>query len=139
VSAEVPAYVLDSFALLAYLQNETSAAQVSEIMGRAQMSEAELRLCIVNYGEAIYIIEREYGLTDAQNAIAAIDQLPITVVDAGRELTFAAAHIKAHYALSYADAFAIALAQRGQAVLVTGDPEFRKVESLVKVKWLKPG
>jgi ribonuclease VapC len=47
-----------------------------------------------------------------------------------------AARIKARLPISYADAFAVATAQRERAVIVTGDPEFRKVEHLVTVKWL---
>jgi ribonuclease VapC len=136
VSANAPSYVLDSFALLAYLQNEGGSAKVAAIMSRAKSAQADVLLCIVNFGEAVYIIERESGLTDAQRAIAAVDQLPITVVDAGRELTFAAAHVKAHFAVSYADAFAIALAQREQAAVLTGDPEFEKAQNLIAVEWL---
>jgi hypothetical protein len=38
--------------------------------------------------------------------------------------------IKAQYAISYADAFVVALAQELQAKIVTANPEFKKVESL---------
>lgn len=50
----------------------------------------------------------------------------------------AAAHVKARYAISYADAFAVVTAQNHQAVLVTGDPEFRPVakDDLIVVEWL---
>jgi len=53
-----------------------------------------------------------------------------------RRLTFAAAHVKAHYALAYADAFALALAQERQATLLTGDPEFQTVQHLAAIEWL---
>ena len=93
-------------------------------------------LSVINYGELIYVTEREQGVFAARRAIAAVDQLPITVVEADRRLTFAAAHVKAHHRLSYADAFAVALAQQMQATLVTGDPEFRAVEHLIAIEWL---
>lgn len=48
----------------------------------------------------------------------------------------AAAHLKARHHISYADAFAVALAQELGATLVTGDPEIREVENLVGVEWL---
>ncbi len=48
----------------------------------------------------------------------------------------AAARIKAEHPLSYADAFAAALAQELGASLVMGDPEFKTVESTVNVMWL---
>ncbi len=46
------------------------------------------------------------------------------------------AEYKAQYPLSYADCFALSSAIEHKAVLVTGDPEFKKVEHLVKMFWL---
>ncbi len=129
-------FVLDSFALLAYFQDEPGGARVQGLLAQAEKKEAELWLCIINYGEVVYIVQRDLGLTAVQTTIGAIDQLPITVVDADRALTFAAAHLKAQYPIAYADAFALALAQSRQATLLTGDPEFHKVESQAKVEWL---
>ena len=40
------------------------------------------------------------------------------------------------YALSYADCFAVATAIKEKATVVTGDPEFRKVEGLVGIDWV---
>ena len=136
MKAKPTAYVLDSFALLAHLQAEPGGPRVQAILVQAEKEQAAVFLSIVNYGEAIYITEREQGLTAAQSLIAAVDQLPITVVEADRKLTFAAAHLKAHYSISYADAFALALAQQQQAILLTGDPEFHQVESLATIEWL---
>jgi len=129
-------YVLDSFALLAYLEDEPGAARVASLLSRAQKNEIEIWISIINYGEVLYIVERERGHDSAKTAIATIDQLPLVVADANRVSTFAAAHIKAHHAISYADAFAVALAQSKGGGVVTGDPEFKKVESLVSVEWL---
>ena len=131
-----PAYVLDSFALLAHLESEPGGPRVKAVLAQAEREQAEVYLSVINYGEVIYITEREQGLSAAQTVIAAVDQLPITVVEADRKLTFAAAHIKAQHPISYADAFAVVLAQQRQAVLLTGDPEFRKVESLATIEWL---
>jgi len=38
--------------------------------------------------------------------------------------------------MSYADAFAVATARRENAAIVTGDPQFAKVEHLVHIDWL---
>jgi len=111
VSAKATNFVLDSFALLAHLQAEPGGPRVQAVLAQAAKKQADVYLSIINYGEAIYITEREQGLTAAQSLIAAIDQLPITVAEADRKLTFAAAHLKAQYSISYADAFALALAQ----------------------------
>ena len=136
MSADPPRYVLDSFALLAHFGAEPGGPQVQALLAAATADQAMVYLSVINYGELIYIIEREQGAFAARRAIAAIDQLPITVVEADRRLTFAAAHVKAHHLLSYADAFAVALAQQMQAILLTGDPEFHAVEHLVAIEWL---
>ena len=129
-------YVLDSFALLAYLEDERGAGLVREVLEHGQIHAGSVRLSVINLGECLYIIEREQGLEEAHKAIAAIEQLPIEVALADRSRTFAAAHIKAHYKVSLADAFAIALAQESAATVVTGDPEFKEVEKLISVLWL---
>ncbi len=130
-------YVLDSFALLAYLNGEEGHQRVAEVLGQAQEEQKRLYLSIINYGEVVYIVERARGLTQAQRTIAAVDQLPIEVIEADRRLTFAAAHVKANYPLAYADCFTIALAQDKAATVLTGDPEFRAVESLATIEWLR--
>ena len=56
--------------------------------------------------------------------------------EAGMDRVLAAAHIKAHYAISYADAFVVSLAQEVNATIVTADPEFKKVQSLAEILWL---
>ena len=129
-------YVLDSFALLAYLADERGAGLVRTVLEHGQRQAGNVRLSIINLGECVYIIEREQGLPAAHKAIAAIEQLPIEVASANRAQTFAAAHIKAHYRVSFADAFAIALAQESAGTVVTGDPEFKEVEKLISILWL---
>ena len=129
-------YVLDSFAILGYLENEASAPFVRDLLKQARKKTIELWLSLVNYGEVLYIIERERGLQKAQQAIGIIDQLPVAIADADRQTVFLAAHFKARYPVSYADAFAATLAQTRGGELLTGDPEFKAVESEVSIHWL---
>jgi predicted nucleic acid-binding protein len=135
VKAE-PRFVLDSFAVLAYIQKEASELFVGEVLDQAARQQAEVLLCLVNLGEAAYITERKKGRTRVLAMLGLIDELPIAHIEADRALTLAAAHIKARYPLSYADAFAAALAEREKATLLTGDAEFRHVEHLISVNWL---
>lgn len=121
---------------MAYLGAEAGAEQVKVLLRQAKGDEAIIYLSLINLGEAAYIIERRHGSERLQEVLAILAQLPITTFEASFERVLAAAHIKAHHAVSYADAFAIALAQEKGAPLVTGDPEFKKVEHLVKVVWL---
>ena len=62
--------------------------------------------------------------------------LPIVSVPNNFEHVIEAARIKAEYPLSFSDCFAVATARRENAIVFTGDPEFKKVEHLVKIEWL---
>jgi ribonuclease VapC len=122
---------------LAYLEGEPVAAlQVRRLLRQARAQRVAVLFSIINYGEALYIVERERGLQQAQRAIGIIDQLPIQVVPADRTMVFEAAHVKARYAIPHADAFSVALAKRTKGRVLTGDPEFRCVEGEVAIDWL---
>jgi len=138
VAVESIAYALDSFALLAYLEGEVSRPRVQELMSGAESGRNSLYLSLINLGEVLYIVERERGLVVAQRVLAAIDQLPLHVVPVSRANVLAAAHVKARYPISHADAFAVATAQDHRCVLLTGDPEFHSVaaDGLIAVEWL---
>lgn len=120
-------YVLDSYALIAFFEGEEGQKPVSKLLEQAENGGCELFLNVVNLGEITYIVERERGLSQAQMTLARIDELPVTIVEIGRRLALAAAHLKARYPIAYADCFAAALAQEKDAALVTGDPEFKEV------------
>jgi ribonuclease VapC len=136
MSDKMPIYMLDSFALLAYLDGESGMERVKTILNGATKDQIRVMLPVINLGEILYITEREIGLVQAQAALAAIEQLPIEILPATREAVLAAAHIKANHHIAYADAFVVAAAQEFRATVLTGDPEFKNVEELVPVEWL---
>jgi ribonuclease VapC len=129
-------FILDSYALLAYLGDEPGRAQIERVLEEAKDGRCKLLLCMINFGEVLYMTERHRGLVKAQKVQALIESLPIDLVDASRNLVLDAAHIKANHALSYADAFVVTLAQRERGVVLTGDPEFQAVEELINIEWL---
>lgn len=131
-----PVYILDSFAILAYLEEESGLERVKTLLHAAKQGDCQLFMSLINLGEVLYITEREQGLSKAQSALAVIKQLPVEILPASTEMVFAAAHIKARFPLAYADAFVIAAAQKHDGVVVTGDPEFEVVEHLITVEWL---
>jgi ribonuclease VapC len=128
--------VLDTWAMLAYLDGEPAARDVRQILRRARRKEIVALFSLINYGECLYVIEREQGLQRAQRAVGIIDQLALRVVPADRSLVFEAAHMKARYPISFADAFSVALAKRNRGRVMTGDPEFKAVEPEVAIHWL---
>lgn len=104
-------YVLDSFALLAYLDGEAGMPRVQALLKGAGSGENTLYLSLINLGEVLYIAEREKGLVHAQRTLAALEQLPLEFVPVSRATVLAAAHVKAVHPVSYADAFAVVTAR----------------------------
>ncbi len=129
-------YVLDSYSLIAYAEGERGAKEVAEIFKDSLSGKAEIFLCVINWGEMYYIALREGGKERAEIYRNTFARYPISVVEANKELTLQAAQYKAFHKMSYADAFAAALAKNRKAVLVTGDKEFRTVEGDIKISWI---
>jgi len=138
VASSPSAYVLDSFALLAYFEGEPGMPRVRSVLEGAEAHRHTVYLSLINLGEAIYITERERGLVEARRALGAVDQLPLQIVEVSRSTVLAAAHIKARFPISYADAFAAVADRDHGGVVMTGDPEFRPLADvgLVAVEWL---
>jgi len=91
----------------------------------------------INIGETFYILARERGMDQAEYFIDAIlPSLPITKMGNTLIEVIHAAKIKARYPISYADCFAVATAIREKASIITGDPDFKHVETIVKIDWL---
>jgi predicted nucleic acid-binding protein len=130
------ATVLDSYALISYLDKESGYDEVANLFQESVEKDREVFICVVNWGEVIYHALRSGGENTAKLAEDAMRILPLQVVEANKDLTLLAAHLKADHKMSYADCFAAALAIKKKCELVTGDKEFRQVESSVKIRWI---
>jgi predicted nucleic acid-binding protein len=126
--------VLDSFALLAYLKKEAGSEKVKKLLAD---NDVHALINDINVGETYYIIARERGLNQADYFTDTImPSMPITPLANALHDVIEAARIKAKYSLSYADCFAVATSYRERAPLITGDPEFRKVQDIIEIDWL---
>jgi ribonuclease VapC len=129
--------VLDSWALMAFFEDDAGAEIVEELLLKAEESGKPLLMCVVNWGEVWYNIARRQGQQIADRFIADIGKMAIEIVDADAELTMLAAKFKAKHAMAYADCYAAALARLRKIDLVTGDKEFKLVVGEVKILWLR--
>lgn len=129
-------YLLDSFALLRFFQKEPGHLPVKVILEDIRRGKACAMLNVINMGEIIYTVQRRFGRQAKLDVVKNINLLDIVVLPAPNDLVFRAAEFKAQFPMSYADTFAVASAMEHKATLVTGDPEFRQVEHLVKILWV---
>ena len=104
-------FVLDSYALIGYLENEPFSQRIEELLKQARKGDCSLYLHAIQLGEVYYITLREQGQNSAALAYARIKAFPLTFVDhIDENLLIMASTLKVNYPISYADSFAAALA-----------------------------
>ncbi len=136
MAKKAKAYVLDTWAVIAYLEDEPSGAQVEELIASAHEEQIPIYMSVVNVGEVWYTFAREISEEEADASVKALRDLRIQFEDADWTLTQEAARFKSKNKMSYADAFAAALAKTKKADLVTGDNEFKPLDGEIKIAWL---
>lgn len=128
--------VLDSWAILAYLNGEPGSKAVLKRLEDAGQGNTKILLHKINLGEVYYMALRRTGRSNTDRAINWLLQCPITLVELEDEILFEAARLKAYHPISYADCFVAATAITKGGSILTGDPEFRKVEDKVSIEWV---
>ena len=131
--------VLDSFALVSFFHKEPGWQKVKDLFYELSAANQKALLSRMNWGEFFYIVKRRVGKRKAEETLALLEQLPITILSVDDEIVKEAAEIKADYPVSYADAFCIATARRSKGHILTNDPGFKSVQQLVTVDWLSEG
>ena len=128
--------VLDSHALMVFLEKEPGYEKVGSLLVAAAVKDQPLLMSVVNWAEIHYIVLRELGEQKAQEIERVIMTMPIDLVEADLDLARQAARFKAFKKMSLADCFAAALAKIRKAELVTGDREFMAVQNELNILWL---
>jgi uncharacterized protein len=117
-------FVLDAWALMAFFQREEPAAKrVRELFLLAQTGGVQIFVSIINVGEVYYRLGKVNGRSVAEEALHDLSLLPVQVFPAEDDFVLMAARWKMAHRISYADAFATALAAKTNGILLTGDPE----------------
>jgi len=128
--------ILDSHALMVYLEKEPGYEKVRNILTAAAEADQPCLMTYVNWGEILYVTYREHGPAKTEEIMDLIATFPIVMVEVDGEIARQAALLKATRKMSYADCFSAALAKLKKTELVTGDKEFRAVEPDIRVLWI---
>ena len=128
--------VLDSYALMAFFEDEPGADIVRGLILKAEEGGVNLLMSVVNLGEVWYSIARTNSSETADQYINEIKGMAIEIVDADWQLTRQAAAFKTKGGISYADCFSAALTKLHKGELITGDKEFKALDGEIKISWL---
>ena len=130
-------YVLDSSAVLRYIDREAGGERVGKIFEVAAASGAETCLSAVQWGEVAGKVYKRAGRGPQKRVLEGLLRLGLRIVPATAERAEHAGEIRADRKLAYADAFAIDLAMDSpDHVLVTADYGFKDVADLARIEFL---
>ena len=73
---------------------------------------------------------------EAKKFLDAFLLLPITIIHPTDEIIWNVAEMKAEHSISLADCFAAVTAIEKGAVILSGDPDFKKIEHVVRIEWM---
>jgi predicted nucleic acid-binding protein len=130
-------YVLDSSAILRYLNGEAGADRMSEIIKDHLAGRCEAVICSLHWGEVAGQTCKQRGTKAMELVLSRLSALGVQVVpvDAGRAAR--AALIKLKTAVPYVDAFGVELtAESRERVFVTADFDFKAANRNVKIEFL---
>lgn len=122
-------YVLDTSALLAYIENEAGATIVEQLILEAIEGQHTLYMSIVSGIEVFYISLREQGHPVATERLQLLKDLPVSQEPLQEDVLTVIGELKANHQLSFADCCIAGLAKQKAAILLHKDPEFEQLES----------
>jgi len=130
-------YVLDSSAILRYLNGEAGSDRVAEIIKGHMAGRCEAVICSLHWGEIAGQICKRRGAPAMELVLSRLSAFGFEVVPADAERAVRAALIKVKRQIPYVDAFGVELAADGRdRVFVTANFDFKPASRDVKIEFL---
>ncbi len=128
--------ILDAYGLLLFLQKEGPYHVIKTLFWDAQQEKNPVLVNEMSLGEIFHIIFSVHSIEKAETFIPLLEILPLEIISNCLDDIMQAARIKARYAIDTVSSLVVATAIVQKAKLVTGDPEFKKVDGLIPIQWL---
>lgn len=129
-------YVLDSSAVLRYLDGEAGSDRVAEIIRNHLTGSCEVVICSLHWGEVAGQTCKRRGAVAMNLALSRLAGFGIDVVSADANRAVRAALVKLKRNVPYVDAFGVELADSQDRVFVTADFDFKAASRDVKIEFL---
>jgi predicted nucleic acid-binding protein len=131
------AYVLDSSAVIRYIDDEAGAERVEQLLGACVAGKAEVCISAVQWGEVAGNLRKRLGAMQETRILSSLLPSEVEIVPVTGERAVRAAGIKVDRRVSYADALALELAIGfPDHLLVTADYGFKDVADLARIEFL---
>jgi predicted nucleic acid-binding protein len=130
-------FVLDSSAVLRFIDKEAGAERVREIFRTCAGGRDEVSISAVQWGEVAGSLRKRFGALAQKRILESLALLQPGIVPATAERAVRAAELRIDRKLAYADAFALDLAMDSpDHVLITADFDFKALAGLAQIEFL---
>jgi predicted nucleic acid-binding protein len=130
-------YVLDSSALIRYIDDEAGADRVSAVLKACVSGQASVYISALQWGEVAGNLHKRLEATRARRILDSLLPSEVEIVSATPDRAVRAALHKVEKKIAFADAFALELAMESKdRVLLTADYGFKAVEEAIRIEFL---
>jgi PIN domain nuclease of toxin-antitoxin system len=129
-------YVLDSSAILRYVDDEAGAARVAEIIKSHLAGRCAAVVSALHWGEVAGITCKAHGRQAMDLLLSRLSAFGLQVAAADADRAVRAALIKLKRDLPYVGAFGVELADSEEHVFVTADFDFKAASRDVAIEFL---
>ena len=130
-------YVMDSSAILRYLDDEPGADRVEDCINSHIALRDQIVVSAIQWGEIAAVLLKRHGPSATETALNDLRTFDFGLVPATPARAERAASIKVRMDLPYADAFAVELASESPGhVLITADFDFKSAERDITIEFL---
>lgn len=130
-------YVLDSSALIRFIDDEAGADRVEEILSACAGLRANVAVSAVQWGEVAGNLRKRFGAGEERRILSSLLPSEAEIIPVNSDRAVRAAALKVDRRIAYADAFALELAMEfPDHVLVTADYGFKDVANLARIEFL---
>jgi predicted nucleic acid-binding protein len=130
-------YILDSSAILRYLDDEAGAARVAEIIKSHLAGRSAAMIAAPHWGEVAGIACKTHGRDAMELVLSRLSAFAFEVVPVDAERAVRAALMKLKRQIPYVDAFGLELAaESADRIFVTADYDFKPARRDVKIEFL---
>jgi len=128
--------IIDSYALITFLENGTGADFIRDLFLKAEEGSIKLAITSVNLGEVWSAIARATSPDLADETIKKINGMEIEIVDVDWILARQASFYKSITSITYTNCLAASLTKIRKGELITGDSNFKHIENEIRITYI---
>jgi PIN domain nuclease of toxin-antitoxin system len=133
----VVTYVLDTSAILRFLDNEAGAARIDKVISDFMDGNCRVAISAVNWGEVATKLLQKRGRRQFQEIFADLETFGFEIVEVTAARAVNCGLLKAEKKIPYADAFGVELtASIPGSVLITSDFDVKPMAHDIKIEFL---